>query len=157
MATGQTPSNTYTRSARLHYLARRQAEIRQEVREALPLVKLRQICYVWHDDEYKPGRIVRISASRKHPGTWNCRIYPFSHRGKALPAWQVCQPAHMVRTEPPECACVDCSREFYAHEMVDNNICAECAQGADYAEIEVLDDPGIFWADWYEDDHRREV
>jgi hypothetical protein len=133
-------------------MARRQAEIRQEVQEALPPVKLRQLCYVWHDGEYRAGRIVRISARRKQPGTWNCRIYPFAHRGKHMPPWQVCQPAHMVRTDPPECECVNCSREFYPYEMAENNICAECAQGADMPGIEAADSAAAFWADWYEDD-----
>ena len=153
MATGHTSSNTYERSARLLYLRQQQSRIRQEVQAALPPVKLRQICYVWVDGQYKLGRIVRISASKQTLGTWNARIHPFSHRGKAMPPWSVCQPAHMVRTDPPECECLDCSREFYPHEMADPIVCAECAQRLDMRDIEAIDDGlATFWADWYEDD-----
>ena len=125
-----------SKAARAH-LTRQQARIRQETKAALPRVNIVQLCDVWHDHEYKADRIVRLSLSKFGTGEFWARIHPFEHRGKHLPPWSVCQPADMVRTDPPEWECIGCGREFYRHEMAETDACAECAQGIDYAEIEV--------------------
>lgn len=103
-------SNTYTKAAYGLYMARQRAQLRQDVRDSLPALKIGQIVYVWRDDldsdgeptgqgQYETARVIRISRSKFEPGKWCARVERFAD---GPGRWTAVGPVDAFKTEHPD-------------------------------------------------------
>jgi hypothetical protein len=111
---------------------RQRAQLRQELRDSLPALKIGQVVFAWRGDAgWKMGRVIQMTPASVDPVRWNARV---ERRGQ----WSVDGPVELFHSEPPRELCGTCQHEFYPHQMAAPDICATCAQRADEREVAPL-------------------
>ena len=103
-------SNLYTKAAYGLSMARQREQLRQEVQEALPSLKIGQIVYCWRDEldsdgepidgqgQYEAARVIRIAQSKFNPGKWLATVQRFeSGPGR----WTMSGPVDAFKTYLP--------------------------------------------------------